>query len=69
MASGVDSAILRALSLEAASTELASHGGSGFSKTFKLSSTDEEGNERFYFIKTGQGKDSEVMFAGMLDLN
>ncbi|KAH7413272.1 Fructosamine/Ketosamine-3-kinase [Cadophora sp. MPI-SDFR-AT-0126] len=63
MAPKIDPAILKALSLDAESTTLASHGGSGFSSTYKLSSRGSDGKEKLYFVKTG-GKGSEVMFAG-----
>lgn len=63
MAPNVDPAILDALGLDPASTKLSSHGGSGFSSTFKLSST-VDSKPVNYFIKTGSGKDSEVMFRG-----
>ena len=63
MASGVDPAILDALDLDPARTRIASHGGSGFASTFKLSSV-KGGQEANYFVKTGTGKDAEVMFRG-----
>ena len=63
MSPSIDPAIIEALSLDAASTTLASHGGSGFSSTYKLSSRGSNGEEKLYFVKTG-GKGSEAMFAG-----
>ena len=63
MAPAVDSAILEALGLSSETTKIASHGGSGFSSTFKLSST-QDGRVTNYFVKTGSGKDAEVMFKG-----
>ncbi|KAI1655787.1 fructosamine-3-kinase [Daldinia decipiens] len=63
MASKVDPAILEALGLDAQVTKITSHGGSGFASTFKLSST-VEGKEKNYFVKTGTGADSELMFKG-----
>lgn len=60
----LDPAILTALSLDAATTSIASHGGSGFASTFKLTSTGSDGEERHFFVKQGKGRDSEVMFAG-----
>lgn len=63
MAPKIDPAILKALSLDGANTTLTSHGGSGFSSTYKLSSRGGDGKEKTYFVKTG-GKGSEVMFAG-----
>lgn len=59
----VDSAILQALGLDARNTKQASHGGSGFASTFKLTGV-KDGKEVNYFVKTGTGKDSEVMFRG-----
>ncbi|KAL2759716.1 hypothetical protein ACRALDRAFT_1067546 [Sodiomyces alcalophilus JCM 7366] len=59
----IDPAILDALGLDPATTKLSTHGGSGFSSTFKLSST-VDGKPVNYFIKTGSGTDSEVMFRG-----
>ncbi|CAN8103949.1 unnamed protein product [Discula destructiva] len=59
----VDSAILKALGLDAQNTKQTSHGGSGFSSTFKLTCT-KDGKQVAYFVKTGTGKDAEVMFRG-----
>lgn len=63
MAPNVDPAILDALGLDPANTKIVTHGGSGFSSTFKLSSI-KDGQEINYFVKTGTGKDAEVMFRG-----
>ncbi|KAK9798641.1 putative protein-ribulosamine 3-kinase [Seiridium cardinale] len=63
MAPNVDSAILTALGLDPATTNIASHGGSGFASTFKISST-VDGQDKNYFVKTGSGTDSELMFKG-----
>lgn len=63
MAPTVDTAILDALGLEPANTKMVTHGGSGFSSTFKLSSI-KDGQDMNYFVKTGTGKDAEVMFQG-----
>ncbi|KAI5864247.1 fructosamine kinase [Durotheca rogersii] len=63
MAPRVDSAILQALALNPETTWIASHGGSGFSSTFKLSSSI-NGKVKNYFVKTGTGSDSELMFKG-----
>lgn len=63
MAPNVDPAILEALGLDLSGTEISSHGGSGFASTFKLSTT-VDGHPTNYFIKTGSGSDSEVMFRG-----
>jgi protein-ribulosamine 3-kinase len=63
MAPNVDPAISEALGLGPDVTKIASHGGSGFSSTFKLSST-LNGQAVNYFVKTGAGKDAETMFRG-----
>ena len=65
MIPNVDPAILEALGLEATSSKLVSHGGSGFSSTYKLIAT-KDGQELSFFVKTGQGPDAEVMFRGKL---
>lgn len=63
MASKVDSNILKALGLDAECTILSSHGGSGFTSTLKLTAT-VSGQEKRFFIKTGTGKNAEIMFKG-----
>jgi len=63
MAPKIDPAILKALSLEASTTTIANHGGSGFATTLKITST-VDGKEKLFFVKTGKGRDSEIMFAG-----
>ncbi len=63
MAPKVDSAILEALGLDAKSSKIGAHGGSGFASTFKLSS-EVDGKEVNYFVKTGTGADAEIMFRG-----
>lgn len=64
MLPNVDPAILDALGLEATSSKLVSHGGSGFSSTYKLIAT-KDGQELTYFVKTGKGPSAEIMFRGM----
>ena len=64
MSRQVDSAILQALGLGAKPTRLAAHGGSGFASTLKLTTTADDGSEVNFFVKTGTGKDAEVMFRG-----
>ncbi|KAI1318075.1 fructosamine kinase [Xylariaceae sp. FL0255] len=59
----VDSAILEALGLDPDTAKIASHGGSGFASTFRLSVI-VDGKEVNYFVKTGTGKDAERMFEG-----
>ena len=60
----VDSAIVRALGLDAEASRLAAHGGSGFASTFKLTTSRADGSPASYFVKTGTGRDAEVMFRG-----
>lgn len=67
MAPSVDPAILEALGLDANETTITSHGGSGFSSTFKLSSSSSaspNGKPKTFFVKTGSGKAAQVMFRG-----
>lgn len=63
MPPNVDAAILEALGLEATSSKLVSHGGSGFSSTFKLVAA-KDGEDLTYFVKTGFGPQADVMFRG-----
>ncbi|KAF7544372.1 hypothetical protein G7046_g9800 [Stylonectria norvegica] len=63
MASVVDPNILEALRLDPANTEIASHGGSGFASTFKVSSMI-DGEPVHYFVKTGSGEEAGLMFRG-----
>ena len=60
----IDSAVIKALSLDPAKTTLVRHGGSGFSTTAKITTTLKDGTEKHFFMKNGKGKDAEVMFAG-----
>lgn len=63
MAPAIDSAIIEALHLDPKAARISSHGGSGFASTFKISSL-VDGKEINYFVKTGSGPESEVMFKG-----
>ena len=60
----LDSAIVKALSLDPAKTTVARHGGSGFTMTAKISTTSKDGTEKHFFMKTGNEKGSNVMFQG-----
>ncbi len=60
----LDSAVIRSLSLDPAKTTVASHGGSGFSTTAKMSTIMKDGTEKHFFMKTGKGKGADVMFRG-----
>ena len=59
----VDSEILKALGLDAKDASIASHGGSGFASTLKLSAV-KDGKPIHYFIKTKSGNGAETMFKG-----
>ncbi|KAH6656186.1 fructosamine-3-kinase [Plectosphaerella plurivora] len=63
MPPSIDPAITIALGLHARGARIAPHGGSGFSSTFKLSAI-RDGDPVYYFIKTGTGKEAEIMFRG-----
>lgn len=63
MAPNVDVEILKALGLQDEEAQISSHGGSGFSSTFKLTAT-KNGQLINYFVKTGAGENAELMFKG-----
>jgi protein-ribulosamine 3-kinase len=63
MAPKLDPAIIKTLSLDVAVTSISSHSASGFSSTAKLT-TQVDGEEKVYFVKSGDGKNAEIMFAG-----
>lgn len=63
----VDPAIIEALGLDPACSSIASHGGSGFASTFKISTT-VDGKPVNYFVKTGPGKEAEIMFRGIYSI-
>ena len=52
MAPKIDSAILKALSLDSANTSIASHGGSGFVSTFKITSKGSDARGKVVFRQT-----------------
>ncbi|KIW13582.1 hypothetical protein PV08_08771 [Exophiala spinifera] len=67
----VDPAIIRALSLEGTSSKITTHGGSGFSSTFRIttstrksSTTTAESPSTSIFVKTSSAPGAEVMFQG-----
>ncbi|KAG9230565.1 Fructosamine/Ketosamine-3-kinase [Amylocarpus encephaloides] len=64
MSPHIDPAILAALSLDAATTTIVSHGSSGFASTSKIVSKREDGGEKLYFVKQGRGRGIEDMFKG-----
>jgi len=59
----LDPAIIKALSLDPANTTVASHGGSGFSTTAKIT-TSINGEQKNLFMKTSRSKDAQLMFEG-----
>lgn len=63
MPPSIDSAILAALHLDKDQTTISPVGGSGFSSTFRLSTT-KDGQPFDYFVKTGSGEGARVMFQG-----
>lgn len=64
----LDPAIIKVLALDPNSTHVASHGGSGFTATAKITTTtNSHGSgttEKFYFLKTSHEKDAHTMFEG-----
>lgn len=62
---GVDPALVEALGLAPSTAKMASHGGSGFASSSKLTGL-KDGKEAQFFVKTGSGADAEVMFRGKL---
>ncbi|PTB57276.1 hypothetical protein M431DRAFT_491504 [Trichoderma harzianum CBS 226.95] len=63
MSHTIDPAILSALDLDKDNTTISSVGGSGFSSTFKLSTT-KDGQPFDYFVKTASGEGAKIMFQG-----
>ena len=59
MPPSIDPSILRALSLDASTTQIASYGGSGFASTFRLTTP-----QTSIFVKTSPSSAAAVMFKG-----
>lgn len=60
-----DSSLLSCLNLPPNSTiSVRQHGGSSFSSTWRLTASTQDVQTREFFVKTGVGKDAQVMFAG-----
>ncbi|KIW44241.1 uncharacterized protein PV06_05267 [Exophiala oligosperma] len=57
--SSIDPAIVRALSLDVGTSKMATHGGSGFSSTFRITTP-----TRSMFVKTSSEAGAKVMFEG-----
>jgi hypothetical protein len=64
----VDPAIIQALGLDPDQAKMVSHGGGGFSSTFKVSGI-VDGETKTFFVKTGSGKNSDIMFQGLILLS
>ncbi|KAI5357470.1 Putative protein kinase-like domain superfamily, fructosamine/Ketosamine-3-kinase [Septoria linicola] len=60
----VDSAILSLLNLEADQVTASGHGGSSFSSTSKITAKQDDGTSKSFFMKSGKGSDSKIMFEG-----
>ncbi|TKA81625.1 hypothetical protein B0A49_01259 [Cryomyces minteri] len=62
----LDSAIASILPIDPANTSVSSHGGGGMSSasTSKITTKLDDGTEKHFFMKTGSGKEAEVMFEG-----
>ena len=64
----LDPAVIEVLSLDPSKTTVSSAGGGGCSSasTSKITTTLENGSKKHFFMKTGSGKDAEIMFKGRL---
>ncbi|USP82774.1 hypothetical protein yc1106_10048 [Curvularia clavata] len=61
----LDPAVAKVLSLDPEKASVSSAGGgSTFASTSKIVSQADDGSEKAYFMKTGTGKEAEIMFAG-----
>jgi fructosamine-3-kinase len=62
----VDPALISLLKLDPAQTSISGAGGGGmsFASTSKITTKLEDGSTMQYFMKTGRGKEAEVMFEG-----
>jgi len=69
MAPRIDSAILKALALDAEHASISTYGGSGFSSTFRIQAKDSTGKKKLYFVKTRKGMDGKIMFIGRFRLD
>jgi protein-ribulosamine 3-kinase len=63
----LDSAVVKLLGLDSASTTVSSAGGGGCSSasTSKIVTKLEDGTQKAFFMKTGSGEDARIMFEGM----
>ncbi len=62
----LDPAVVQLLSLDPDKTSVSSAGGGGMSSasTSKITTTLGDGRKKQFFMKTGRGKDAEIMFEG-----
>lgn len=62
----LDPAVVKLLSLDPSNTSVSSYGGGGMSSasTSKITTKLNDGTEKSFFMKTGKGKDAEIMFQG-----
>lgn len=62
----LDPAVIKLLNLDPDNTSVSSAGGGGCSSasTSKITSKLNDGTEKLFFMKTGRGKDAEIMFEG-----
>ncbi|KAJ9641452.1 hypothetical protein H2199_005422 [Coniosporium tulheliwenetii] len=62
----LDPAVIKLLSLDPSNTSVSSHGGGGMSSasTSKITTKLSDGTGKSFFMKTGKGKDAEIMFRG-----
>lgn len=62
----VDSAVAKLLALDSSNTTVSSAGGGGMSSasTSKITAQLEDGTKKNFFLKTGSGKEAEIMFEG-----
>lgn len=67
----LDSAVVELLGLNPDNTSVSSAGGGGDSSavTSKITTVLDDGSERKFFMKTGSGRDAEIMFAGKFRLH
>lgn len=67
----LDSTVVELLGLNPDTTSVSSAGGGGDSSavTSKITTVLDDGSEKKFFMKTGSGKDAEIMFAGKSRLN
>lgn len=65
----LDSAVVKLLGLKPDTTNVSSTGGGGCSSASasKIVSQLEDGSTKSYFMKTGSGKEAEIMFQGTSD--